>query len=121
VVDLPLEAPITPGQSGAAAGEASFAWLTRAAELVMERGCKALVTAPIAKASWHAAGHAYPGQTERLAELAGVPGASMLFTARAPRGTLAPQHAAGHHPYPVIGSATAAEPCRGDAPAGCVA
>ena len=86
LVDLPLEAPITPGQSGAATGEASFAWLTRAAELVMERGCKALVTAPIAKASWHAAGHAYPGQTERLAELAGVPGASMLFTARAPGG-----------------------------------
>ncbi len=86
VVDLPLETPITPGQSGAAAGEASFAWLTRATELVMERGCRALVTAPIAKASWHAAGHAYPGQTERLAELGGVPAASMLFTARAPGG-----------------------------------
>jgi 4-hydroxythreonine-4-phosphate dehydrogenase len=45
-----------------------------------------LVTAPIAKHAWHAAGHHYPGQTERLAELAGVPEASMLFTARAPHG-----------------------------------
>ena len=39
-----------------------------------------------AKASWHAAGFHYPGQTERLAELAGVAEASMLFTARSPHG-----------------------------------
>ena len=49
-------------------------------------GGHALVTAPIAKASWHAAGFNYPGQTERLAELAGVAEASMLFTARSPQG-----------------------------------
>lgn len=86
VLDLPLEAPVQPGESGAAAGEAGFRWLTRAAELVLESQCDALVTAPIAKASWHLAGHAYPGQTERLAELAGVAEASMLFTARSPAG-----------------------------------
>ena len=86
VVDLPLEQPIVPGLSGPAAGAASFAWLTRAAELVLAGEADALVTAPIAKASWHAAGHAYPGQTERLAELAGVEEASMLFTAVAPGG-----------------------------------
>ena len=86
VVDLPLEAPVRPGDSGAAAGAASFAWLSRATELVLEGRADALVTAPIAKACWHAAGHAYPGQTERLAELAGVPEAAMLFTARPPAG-----------------------------------
>ncbi|MCS5700913.1 4-hydroxythreonine-4-phosphate dehydrogenase PdxA [Cyanobium sp. FGCU-52] len=86
VLDLPLGAPVRPGESGAAAGEAGFRWLTRAAELVLEGSCDALVTAPIAKAGWHLAGHPYPGQTERLAELAGVSEASMLFTARSPGG-----------------------------------
>jgi 4-hydroxythreonine-4-phosphate dehydrogenase len=85
--DLPLEAPLQPGQVGALAGAASFAWLTRATELVLEGRCRALVTAPIAKASWQAAGHPYPGQTERLAELCGVEQASMLFTALPPQGT----------------------------------
>ncbi len=86
MVDLPLAEPITPGQTRAAAGAASFAWLTQATQLVLEGRCRALVTAPIAKASWQAAGHHYPGQTERLAELCGVGEASMLFTARAPHG-----------------------------------
>ena len=72
-------------RSSAAAGAASFTWLSRAVALLNEGRARALVTAPIAKASWHAAGHAYPGQTERLAELAGVPSASMLFTAQSQR------------------------------------
>ncbi|MCX5945680.1 MAG: 4-hydroxythreonine-4-phosphate dehydrogenase PdxA [Cyanobacteria bacterium] len=87
IFDLPLAEPIHPGQSSATSGAASFAWLSRAAELVLEGRCQALTTAPIAKQAWHAAGHPYPGQTERLAELAGVVEASMLFTARAPHGS----------------------------------
>jgi len=87
IVDLPLERPARPGLSGPSCGAASFAWLTRAWELVQSGRCRALVTAPIAKTSWHAAGHRYPGQTERLAELAGVDQAAMLFTARSPQGT----------------------------------
>lgn len=87
IEDLPLATPLVPGESGAAAGDASFAWLTRASELVLKGECRALVTAPIAKASWQAAGHAYPGQTERLAQLCGVDEASMLFTACAPGGS----------------------------------
>ena len=87
VLDVPLEDAVTPGVSGAAEGAASFRWLTEATGLVLEGSCDALVTAPIAKASWHRAGHAYPGQTERLAELAGVAEAAMLFTARSPHGS----------------------------------
>ncbi|MGL6135196.1 MAG: 4-hydroxythreonine-4-phosphate dehydrogenase PdxA [Prochlorococcaceae cyanobacterium] len=87
IVDLPLEETVQPGQSGPAAGAASFAWLEAAVGLVQRGDCRALVTAPIAKASWHAAGHHYPGQTERLAELTGSDGAAMLFTARAPTGS----------------------------------
>lgn len=86
MLDLPLAQGVRPGETGAGAGAASFDWLTAAAALVQSGDCRALVTAPIAKASWHAAGHAYPGQTERLAELAGVAEAGMLFTARAPGG-----------------------------------
>jgi 4-hydroxythreonine-4-phosphate dehydrogenase len=86
IVDLPLGEPVSPGHSDAACGDASFGWLNHATALVQSGRCRALVTAPIAKASWHAAGHAYPGQTERLAELAGVNEAAMLFTARAPQG-----------------------------------
>ena len=86
MLDLPLEEPVPPGRSGAVAGAASFRWLSAATELVQRGDCRALVTAPIAKASWHRAGHGYPGQTERLAELAGAAEATMLFTARSPTG-----------------------------------
>ena len=86
MVDLPLEEPVQPCHSGAVAGAASFHWLSAAAALVQRGDCRALVTAPIAKASWHRAGHGYPGQTERLAELAGAEEATMLFTARSPTG-----------------------------------
>lgn len=86
LVDLPLAEPCQAGRSTPACGDASFTWLTAAVQLVTGGHCQALVTAPIAKASWHAAGHAYPGQTERLAELTGSPEASMLFTALAPTG-----------------------------------
>ncbi|MCU0528073.1 MAG: 4-hydroxythreonine-4-phosphate dehydrogenase PdxA [Cyanobium sp. Prado107] len=87
IVDLPLDRPVRPGHSGPAAGAASFAWLEAAAGLVLAGRCRTLVTAPVAKASWHAAGHHYPGQTERLAELSGTREAAMLFTARAPGGS----------------------------------
>jgi 4-hydroxythreonine-4-phosphate dehydrogenase len=86
VLDLPLPEPVQSGFSSPACGEASFSWLTAAATLVLRGDCRALVTAPIAKASWHEAGHPYPGQTERLAELTGAEEASMLFTALAPQG-----------------------------------
>jgi len=84
VVDRPLPEPVRAGESTAACGAASFAWLTAAVELVQSGCCRSLVTAPIAKANWQAAGHTYPGQTERLAELCGGASASMLFTARSP-------------------------------------
>ena len=85
VLDLPLQQPLAPGEAGSASGAASFEWLTAAVQQVQSGACTALVTAPIAKHAWHAAGHHYPGQTERLAELCGGASASMLFTARSPQ------------------------------------
>ncbi len=84
IVDLPMDEDPEPGRGTAASGAASFAWLTAAVELVRSGRCQALTTAPIAKHAWRAAGHPYPGQTERLGELCGGAQASMLFTARAP-------------------------------------
>ena len=87
LLDLPLADAVQAGIGTAASGDASFHWLTAATRAVQEGRCHALVTAPIAKANWHAAGHRYPGQTERLAELAGAAEASMLFTARNRQGS----------------------------------
>ena len=82
--DLPIHEEITPGTPSPESGASSFRWLSHAVSRVREAHTLALVTAPIAKHAWHAAGHDYPGQTERLAELDGVSQASMLFTAISP-------------------------------------
>ena len=84
IEDQPLTVPVKPGQPSVTGAAAGFDWLTRAVALLREKQARALVTAPIAKHLWHQAGHVYPGQTERLGELAGSPSTSMLFTAISP-------------------------------------
>ncbi|WP_255452556.1 4-hydroxythreonine-4-phosphate dehydrogenase PdxA [Synechococcus sp. RSCCF101] len=86
MADMPLSGSVAAGAPSAISGNAGFRWLSAAAGLVLDGRCQALATAPIAKEYWHAAGHAYPGQTERLAELCGGAAVSMLFTARSPSG-----------------------------------
>ncbi len=67
------------GRSGAAGGDAAFRSVVAAAQAVLAREARALVTAPLAKSAMHEAGHNYPGHTELLAELAGhVPVRMML-------------------------------------------
>jgi 4-hydroxythreonine-4-phosphate dehydrogenase len=84
VLDLPLDREVDAGNPGPLTGDASFRWLDAAvAEVQAGRG-KALVTAPIAKEHWHAAGHRLAGQTDRLAQLCGGADAAMLFTAVSP-------------------------------------
>ena len=91
--DLPLLASpgddaaligIMPGQPSQATGQASFRWLETAIAGAMAGDFDAVVTAPIAKSVWHAAGHLYPGQTEVLAERSGTQRFGMLFAARSP-------------------------------------
>ncbi len=84
IEDIPFDANLISGQPNSQTGKASFDWLTRASEILIERQARALVTAPIAKYAWQAAGHQYPGQTERLAELFEAKHPSMLFTAKSP-------------------------------------
>ena len=85
IENIPIEKnSFKKGTPNKRTGEASFLWLKRAVELTLARKTKGIVTAPIAKFAWHASGHNYPGQTELLAELAGVENPSMLFTAVSP-------------------------------------
>ena len=88
VLDIPLEATvieqIQPGVGNAASGEASFRFLDTAIHKTLQGKFQAIVTAPIAKSAWKAAGHIYPGQTELLAEKAKADRFGMLFVARSP-------------------------------------
>lgn len=85
-VDLPasVQEQIHLGSGNAASGEASFRFLEAAIEQTLQGHFAGIVTAPIAKSAWKAAGHVYPGQTELLAERAGTERFGMLFVARSP-------------------------------------
>lgn len=69
--------PIAPD---AGAGRESYNALMSAVEAVKRGECDALVTAPISKEAWHAAGVTpHPGHTEVLAEAFDSPRSGMLF------------------------------------------
>ncbi|MDJ0736000.1 MAG: 4-hydroxythreonine-4-phosphate dehydrogenase PdxA [Nostocaceae cyanobacterium] len=84
VMDLPLEEPITTGVGNAASGRASFNYMQWAIAHTLAGEFDGIVTGPIAKSAWRAAGYDYPGQTELLAQKAGVERFGMLFVARSP-------------------------------------
>ena len=77
VVDLPA------AQVHAGGGQAAYEAVTIACQLAQAQKVDGLVTAPLNKAALAAAGHAYPGHTELLADLCGVDDvAMMLYLAR---------------------------------------
>jgi 4-hydroxythreonine-4-phosphate dehydrogenase len=71
--DLPF------GELSSAAGDAAYRYIAKAAELALDESIDAICTAPLNKEALHAAGHNYPGHTELLAALTGVPEVSMLL------------------------------------------
>jgi len=83
---LHLDSPgaITLGTGDANSGEASFRYFNTAIDQTLKGEFDAIVTAPIAKSAWKAAGHIYPGQTELLAEKAGIDRYGMMFVAQSP-------------------------------------
>ncbi|MEB3336574.1 MAG: 4-hydroxythreonine-4-phosphate dehydrogenase PdxA [Leptolyngbyaceae bacterium] len=83
-LDWEIERQITLGVGNAASGAASFAYLETAIAHTLAGQFQGIVTGPIAKSAWKAAGHEYPGQTELLAERAGATRFGMLFVARSP-------------------------------------
>jgi 4-hydroxythreonine-4-phosphate dehydrogenase len=72
------------GSPSAQTGAASFAYLEMAIGSTLTGDYAGIVTGPIAKSAWKAAGHFYPGQTELLAEKAGVSRFGMMFVATSP-------------------------------------
>ncbi|MDJ0693686.1 4-hydroxythreonine-4-phosphate dehydrogenase PdxA [Mastigocoleus sp. MO_188.B34] len=72
------------GEGNAASGAASFAYMETAINCALQGEFDGIVTGPIAKSAWKAAGHHYPGQTELLAQKSGVEKFGMLFVARSP-------------------------------------
>lgn len=72
------------GQENAATGAMSFAYLDSAIASANKGEFEAIVTAPISKSAWQAAGYNYPGQTELLAQKSATSNAGMLFVARSP-------------------------------------
>jgi 4-hydroxythreonine-4-phosphate dehydrogenase len=75
---LPRDLPF--GELSAAAGDAAFQYIRRAVELAVNGAIQAICTAPLNKEALHRAGHKYPGHTELLAELTGVPEVSMMLS-----------------------------------------
>jgi 4-hydroxythreonine-4-phosphate dehydrogenase len=73
VVDLPA-ATVHPG-----GGQAAYEAVTMACQLAQSQRVDGIVTAPLNKAALAAAGHAYPGHTELLAELCGVDEVAMML------------------------------------------
>lgn len=88
LLDVSLAPALIPqialGQESAASGEVSFRFLQTAIAHTLAGEFDGIVTAPIAKSAWKAAGHEYPGQTELLAEQAGVTRFGMMFVGRSP-------------------------------------
>ncbi|MBD2568909.1 4-hydroxythreonine-4-phosphate dehydrogenase PdxA [Anabaena lutea] len=84
VIDVPTTGEIIPGVGNAASGAASFAYMEYAIAQTLAGEFDGIVTAPIAKSAWKSAGYNYPGQTELLADQAGVERFGMLFVGRSP-------------------------------------
>lgn len=84
ILDIPIADAITLGRGDAISGGFSFNCLQKAIALTLEDKFQGIVTAPIAKSLWKAAGHEYPGQTEVLAQGARVKQFGMMFIGESP-------------------------------------
>ncbi|MFN6529029.1 4-hydroxythreonine-4-phosphate dehydrogenase PdxA [Nostoc sp. ChiSLP03a] len=83
-LDGKIKDRIISGIGNAASGAASFAYMEYAIAQTLAGKFDGIVTGPIAKSAWKAAGYNYPGQTELLAQKSGVERFGMLFVARSP-------------------------------------
>lgn len=77
-VDL---AKLRRGEISAQAGQAAYDCIRRSVELTQAGSTHAVVTSALNKAALHAAGHAFDGHTELLAELCGRPRVTMMLVA----------------------------------------
>ena len=81
-IDLGLiPADLPYGQLSALAGNAAYQYIARTVELTSAGELDAICTAPLNKEALHAGGHIFPGHTEILAHLTGIPEVSMMLVA----------------------------------------
>jgi 4-hydroxythreonine-4-phosphate dehydrogenase len=80
------------GAVSAPSGAASHAWVVQAADLALAGRVDAVVTGPIHKGAWHAAGIRHPGHTEVLRERAGGERVLMMLVGGRLRAALATIH-----------------------------
>lgn len=83
-----------PGHPSPAGGEASYRYVEAGVQLALHGKICGLVTAPISKAMWHAAGRMYPGHTELLAHLTRTPEVRMMLAGSRLRVILVTTHLA---------------------------
>jgi 4-hydroxythreonine-4-phosphate dehydrogenase len=79
-----IRSTLVTGIGNSSSGEIGFRSLQQAIARTLTGEFDGIVTAPIAKSAWLAAGHAYPGQTELLAEMSDTNRFGMLFVAKSP-------------------------------------
>ncbi|TWU44085.1 4-hydroxythreonine-4-phosphate dehydrogenase [Novipirellula aureliae] len=82
MIDVPIDgaSAVEPGRFTAATGQASYDAVCRAMDATMTGQTAAMVTGPIQKEAWHAAGIEFPGHTELLADRTGTNEFSMMLT-----------------------------------------
>ncbi len=81
-IDLGLiPADLPYGKLSAVAGDAAYQYIARTVELTSAGELDAICTAPLNKEALHAGGHIFPGHTELLAHLTGIPEVSMMLVA----------------------------------------
>lgn len=78
VLDLGDIGPVRPGELSAACGRAAVQSIETACKLAIDGAVDGIVTAPISKEAIRAGGSTFPGHTEMLADLFGVPGESVM-------------------------------------------
>lgn len=71
---------VVAGKWSRETGAASYHWVCFAAEATLAGKLDAMVTGPIQKEAWNAAGIEYPGHTELLAELTAATRVRMMLT-----------------------------------------
>ena len=81
VIAMPLVNPPRPGDPDPANAPQIIGSITRAVAMALNLQACAVVTNPINKAALYATGFAYPGHTEFLAALTGVPGQEVMMLA----------------------------------------
>jgi 4-hydroxythreonine-4-phosphate dehydrogenase len=80
IIDVPgLPEDLPWGELSAEAGRGAYLYVEKAVDLALSGQADAICTAPLNKAALRMAGYPYPGHTEMLAALSGIPEVSMML------------------------------------------